>query len=462
MDQLLRLLIRTQKTAQYLLSRSRFGLRTVWNQTLAVWNLTSKSRKFLWTSIPTHLKYFLLLFFIGYALYKGLDQTAVIAPFELPPGSSTDTGLPFSGETVASEVRDSLAAIRNSARGEPYTPPCETPSGTGNHFGGRSQSTLTPNLDVVRNFSVQVRGVSLAAVVSLAREMLGREYLITGDVILEGHQQFSLRARANEQTGNQWKLDPRPMTLTGLESASCDLAVLVWRSFHAEVLAGAYIQRGDFEKAIATYRLLKPPLRDTPDIQNMMGIALRENHQLEDAIVASSRAIHDRREKFPEAFYNRGLAFIDQAKWKLAEADEREAIRLKPHYPEAFVALAFIQKNNKQYKDAIDSYRKAIGLEPQYPKAHFDLGAVLLVDCNIDPSISESKEATRLNPEYAQAFANLGEALLYKGQRADAITALQKALGIPSGLSDAERKEALNYLNRARDKDHQFRCPYKS
>src|SRR5579863_1751933 len=52
-------------------------------------------------SVIAHPGYYLVATVFSYAALCGLQRTTVIAPFQIPPDSTTRTSLPFSGEIVA-------------------------------------------------------------------------------------------------------------------------------------------------------------------------------------------------------------------------------------------------------------------------------------------------------------------------------------------------------------------------
>jgi hypothetical protein len=140
-------------------------------------------------SVLSHWGFYVSLLIVAYAVFYGLQPDFVISPFHGPV--ETKQNLPFSGETAAAVLSDALNAIQRVARGERPRVPClgeHSPSSGG-------ERSLGPFLEIIpvempRPANVEVKGISLAAVVSVAHEIFGTEQMISGDIILEGSNGF--------------------------------------------------------------------------------------------------------------------------------------------------------------------------------------------------------------------------------------------------------------------------------
>ena len=70
----------------------------------------------------------------------------------------------------------------------------------------------------------------------------------------------------------------------------------------------------------------------------------------------------------PEPHYQLGIALGRQGKLGPAEAEYREAIRLKPDYADAYLNLGALLCDQKHdYEGAIAAFREAIRLQPDSP-----------------------------------------------------------------------------------------------
>jgi len=75
-----------------------------------------------------------------------------------------------------------------------------------------------------------------------------------------------------------------------------------------------------------------------------------------------------------ESVYNEGLAQKAAGKWTDAEADFRQATKLKPDFPEAWSELGHALKKRGLYDDSVKAYQEALRLRPQFPQAMEYLG----------------------------------------------------------------------------------------
>jgi len=323
-------------------------------------------------TIPSYFPFYILLAVLAYALRYGLQPATVIAPFHLPQ-ENKDWPLPFSGEAVADAVQDAITSIRQEAEGQPLTPPCDFLAAKDGNFGG-VMARATGSFEVRGPVSVEVKGISPKAVKSAAREVLGNERQISGDVILSGLNSFQLMARANDY--GPWMTDPKEISLDGLRFASCELAERILGATNKNVLAAAWIRRERYEDVIKLYGPMSNRGGD-PDSLNNLGIALREKGKLDDAVARFRLAFASRR-RFPEAHYNLGNAFDDNKQYGEAIAEFRKAIKLKPDYAEAHRNLGYVLWESKQYNEAIAEDRQAINLKPDDALAHNNLGVALL------------------------------------------------------------------------------------
>ena len=77
--------------------------------------------------------------------------------------------------------------------------------------------------------------------------------------------------------------------------------------------------------------------------------------------------------------YNLGIALRDQNKLEEAVAAYRKAIELKPDYAEAHYNLGIALRDQKKPAEAEAAFRKAIELKPDYPEAYYNLGTPFLI-----------------------------------------------------------------------------------
>lgn len=366
-----------------------------------------------WRTIPSYLPFYILVPVLAYALWYGLQPATVIAPFHLPP-EDKDHPLPFSGEAVADALQDAIASIEQEAEGQPLTRPCEFLA----HGGEQATfGIVAPRIASfqVRPVTVEVKGISPEAVVSAAREVLGRERYISGDVILSTPNTFQLMARANDH--GPWMTDPREISVDGLKHASCELAESILGATDKNVLAAAWNRRGNYDDVVKLYGDL-PTRGGDPDALNNLGFSLVAKGNKDEAIGRLEQALKQR--NFSGAHANLANVLWEQGKTDEAIAEYRESIKLKPDDALVHAAFAWVLCQTKRCDEGIAEYRKALELKPDSPHARmrYDLGVALTDNGRLDEGITEWRKAIETEPDYGNAHAsardNLAKALAQK------------------------------------------------
>jgi tetratricopeptide (TPR) repeat protein len=374
------------------------------------------------------LPFYILIPVLAYALWYGLQPATVIAPFHLPPEDKAHP-LPFSGEAVADAVQDAITSIQEEAEGQLLTPPCDFLASKEERFGGL-KAEKGSSFQVRGPVTVEVKGLSPEAVKSAAREILGTEGYISGDVVLKDSNLFQLMARANDR--GPWMTKQQVISLPGLQYASCELAERILGATNKNVLAAAWIRRGKYDNVVNLYGDL-PSKGSDPDALNNLGIALREKGKTDEALSRFYQALASRWWRpFPEAHYNLGVALLNSERYDEAIVEYRKAIKLKPGLAFAHNNLGVALRNNKQYDEAVAEYHKAIELKPDDAEAHNNLGVALRHKGDNDEAIVEFHKAIELKPDEAMAHNNLGTVLADKGQTDEAIAEYQTAIEIKS------------------------------
>lgn len=194
--------------------------------------------------------------------------------------------------------------------------------------------------------------------------------------------------------------------------------------------------------------LLKASLRLNPyqpNIQNILGILLKDKERLGDAIDSFNKAI-SLKNNYPEAHNNLGIALKKEGLLDAAIASFVKAIKLNPNYPEAYYNLGNAFKIKGDLDDAIKAYKQAIELKHTYSKAHNNLGNALKGKGDLDTAIACYKQAILINPGYPQAYNNLGLIFKDQGNLNAAITYYQTAIKLKSDYQDARWNLALTLL----------------
>ncbi len=129
------------------------------------------------------------------------------------------------------------------------------------------------------------------------------------------------------------------------------------------------------------------------------------------------------RPDFPEAHVNLSVVLFEQNRYGEAEAECRAALRLRPDFLEAHIAhhvLGNILRRQGKIPQGEAEYREALRLRPDYPEAHDTLGFLLYVQSRYTEAEAEYRELVRLRPESAEAHYQLGMTLSGQAKHAAA------------------------------------------
>jgi tetratricopeptide (TPR) repeat protein len=378
-----------------------------------------------WGSIPSYLPFYLLIIVTGYAWYNGRQQTIVISAFQLPPKSEAQ-GFPFNGETVANVLRDAIYSIQQEAEGRSPSPQCDPASGGGGdimHFDWVGVVPMATSYERPGPIIVEVKGFSVAGLVSLAREILGREKLISGDVVLDGGESFQLMARTSDS--GPWFTESQVISLSGLKKASCALAQDVMKVTDRNVLASALIRRGKYKDVIAIYGS-HGGVGDVVALNNL-GVASFALDHTDDAVVRFRQAIA-LKPRSSEAHANLAVALAHKGCYDEAIAEDKKAIALKPESPSAQGNLGYYLSMKGLQDEAITQFKKAVELEPDVAGHHVRLGTALGLRGRRDEADVELKKALDLRPRSAEVHEGVATAFVRAARTEEAIAEYQKAI----------------------------------
>jgi Flp pilus assembly protein TadD len=131
----------------------------------------------------------------------------------------------------------------------------------------------------------------------------------------------------------------------------------------------------------------------------------------------------------------------DSGKSDEAEAQCREALRLKPGFPEIQVLYANVLSRGRKLDQAEAVLSDVLQHAPADPAAQCALGSVLSQKGDFAAALEHLREALRLKPDYPEARFNLAGALAQHGHAAQAIEEYRQCLH-----SQPDSPDVLNNL----------------
>jgi tetratricopeptide (TPR) repeat protein len=136
---------------------------------------------------------------------------------------------------------------------------------------------------------------------------------------------------------------------------------------------------------------------------------------------------------YAEPYNNLGLVLRDQEQLDDAIGYYQRALELKPDYAEAYSNLASALTEQGKLNEAVEYCCRARDLKPGFAQTHNNLGAALWEQGKQDESVASYRRALELNPDYADARDNLGIALKEQGKLDEAVACYRQVVQLNSG-----------------------------
>ena len=140
--------------------------------------------------------------------------------------------------------------------------------------------------------------------------------------------------------------------------------------------------------------------------QNLLGVALRQNGRLADAI-ARLRLATALDPGFFDAQVNLGNALLDAGDPQGALPCYRTALALDPRAASVHNNLGNLHRELRQPTEAIAAYRRAIELAPRHANAHANLGNMLKDLGDAGAAIAAFRQSLALAPNDSSVWSNL-------------------------------------------------------
>jgi tetratricopeptide (TPR) repeat protein len=186
---------------------------------------------------------------------------------------------------------------------------------------------------------------------------------------------------------------------------------------------------GKLQQALSDTSQLLEKFPNSLILCNISGASNAGLMQFDDAIESYKKALEIKPD-YPEAYYNMGIALKNQGNLDAAIDNYKKALDLKPNYVEAYFNMGNLLKDKGDFEAAIDSYKKALEIKSDYPEAYYNMGIALKNQGNLDAAIDSYKKVLELKPHYVEAYFNMGNILKDKGDFEAAIESYNNALEI--------------------------------
>jgi tetratricopeptide (TPR) repeat protein len=425
-----------------------------------------------WQTLPTYLPFYLLLIVVSYSGWQGATAITVISPFH----ASTQTGVPFSGETVADALEDALSTIDSDAETAAHEVDLIPSEIDSPHLGFFKHNTPFTRVQSPTTFGPEVKGLSYEGVISTARSVLGSQRSIYGDLIVDGNSMI-LTARSND--GGPWQSDAQPKTFEGLKLATRDLAEKIFATLDPTVAGTALMRDRKFSASIAAFRraVSKDPkdmsaqlnLCQAYDEAKLYDAALRcygtfnsahprssyENVQTSIAHLYLAKGNYEVAKTTYEGILKDQYQFLRCSWWwrcssrralrglagtlaemhqnNLAVKTYKEFIESKPKPDEGSLIVAYVNmgaclENLNRFGEAKQAFEQVLTIRPDEPLARTNVAIQISHLGDRDTAIAELREIVAENPHFAFAIDRLGSLLQEKGDLDGATSEYKTAL----------------------------------
>ncbi len=213
------------------------------------------------------------------------------------------------------------------------------------------------------------------------------------------------------------------------------------------MLALLYLEEKQYAAVEKECREILDIRSDIPEVHSLLGIALRRQGRLDEAMAEYYAALHYHPHN-PEVFFNLGIALMKKGLGEEAIANYHKALELLPGHALAYGNLGYIYLHNDQVDKAELACRRALEIYPKLPEVLSTLGAALIRKNQLGEAEQVSRQALSLNQDLAGPYVNLGSVLLHRGRSEEAIDLFKKAQARDPGASEVHYNLGRAYLQK--------------
>jgi glycosyltransferase involved in cell wall biosynthesis/Flp pilus assembly protein TadD len=234
------------------------------------------------------------------------------------------------------------------------------------------------------------------------------------------HSDFSVLSQQNHEL-----LPPQSVTLKKVDSDSGEQDRKRYQYSYGSVganfnaakphysLGKALAKKGEWEKAIASYRKALEIDSEAAEIYQSLGDALVKNGELDEAVIVYHKAI-ELQPNLWEVHHNLGDIWQGQGRLDEAVAAYRLAIKFNPDFCWSHNNLGDVLIKQEKWEEAVDGYRSAIGLNPDFHWSYYNLGDALVELERWEEAVVAYRRAIQLQPHLPLVREKLADALQWQ------------------------------------------------
>lgn len=353
-----------------------------------------------------------------------------IAPIQVPT-KLAEAGL--SPDVVALRLLDQVVLVQNTVTAERL---------------GQQRLELAGDQP---DFNVPIAGLSLRALATLLRSVLGTpSKRITGEIVLE-KEQLKLRLRI---AGRGLVADIDGVPADAVDQLLARAAPEIWRVIQPRLYAW-HVAQTEPDQAIVRDKL-RALLRSAggdPATENtargLMGRSYLREGRPRDAFEIAD-AMTNASPELGAAWYLRGLTQFRLGRVDAALEDYRRAQQLDPRAIWVHVALAEVYTHAGRLDEALAEIRKSLAVQPRDPWALLHEGDILLAMNRTREAMLAVRRGLDQDPNSADLRRLLGRVWLKLGNEAEAANAFEQAMRLAPAMAEPVLELAEVLINTER------------
>jgi tetratricopeptide (TPR) repeat protein len=211
------------------------------------------------------------------------------------------------------------------------------------------------------------------------------------------------------------------------------------------LLALAYFDSGDFERAVPLLEKAYQSRKDDPVVVAHLGLAYLRQAKDDKALAMLSRWA-ELEPKSPDALYFKGKASVYVA----SDSFDRLS-KAAPDSYRMFQLRAEMLRQQGLIPAAISEYKKAIAQKAAAAGLHYALGTLYREAGRLDEALAEFDAELKISPNDAMTDYLMGDVYLQQNKLEDAQSYLKRALQSQPALADAQLDLAKTYRSQAKN-----------
>lgn len=215
---------------------------------------------------------------------------------------------------------------------------------------------------------------------------------------------------------------------------------------------------GKYRQAAEHYRQVLAASPDSAEAHNNLGVALKRQHQFDDAGAAFQRAVAARPD-FVDAYVNLGDTLRQLNRLDEARICLQAALDVDPVCPAAYNNLGIVHRRLGDNDAAIQCFQRALYLQPGNVNAANNLGNVLALTHRLDEAEVQFAQAACTDAQSLSAHNHMGLLRQRQGRLSEAEQEFQTAIQLDASYAIAHLNLGVLYLyeGRINEAQHCFR-----